>query len=107
MPILDFQVEDSHWKIVVNAFLRLRFHAIMVVVYGVMKRPKSEIQPCMIDFSKNIIMKFTDYFFFQNDYLPVQVVTTAFHHVFISFLKYTLKNHSLKLYLNCGLNSLQ
>ena len=50
LPILDFQVEDSHWKIVVNAFLRLRFHAIMVVVYGVMKRPKSESQPCMIDF---------------------------------------------------------
>ena len=55
LPILDFQVEDSHWKIVVNAFLRLRFHAIMVVVYGVMKRPKSESQPCMIDFLKNIL----------------------------------------------------
>ena len=94
MPILDFQVEDSHCKIVVNAFLRLRFHAIMVVVYGVMKRPKSESQPCMIDFSKKIIMKFTNYFlnYFQNDYLSVEVVTVAFHHVYISLLKFRLKS---------------
>ena len=80
-------MEDSYCKIVVvNAFLRLRFHAIMVVVYGVMKRPKSESQPCMIDFSKKIlkiIMKFTNYFanilnHFQNDYLSLQVVTIVF-----------------------------
>ena len=97
LPILDFQVEDSYCKIVVvNAFLRLRFHAIMVVVYGVMKRPKSESQPCMIDFSKKIlkiIMKSTNYFanilnhFQQNDYLSFQVVTIAFHHVYTHGLR--------------------
>ena len=85
-------MEDSHCKIVVNAFLRLRFHAIMVVVYGVMKRPKSESQPCMIDFSKKITMKFINFFanflnYFQNNYLSVQVVTIAFHHVYISFVE--------------------